>query len=121
MSPNENQEKLSLTFSLLDRSKQTVPTMGAICSVAHNHTETEAKHTLWNRGLDIRGLRSLGGFKIQCLSELASAIKDNVPATKLKIHKRKELQIEGITYMGQNTAKQILGLHYSFSCSLSTL
>lgn len=74
--------------------------MGTICSVAHNHIETDAKHTLWNRGLDIRGLRSLGGLKIQCLSELASAIKDNVPATKLKIHKRKELQIEGITYMG---------------------
>lgn len=92
MSPNENQEKLSLTFSLLDRSKQTAPTMGTICSMAHNHTETEAKHTLWNRGLDIRGLRSLGGFKIQCLSELASAIKDQCPC-----HKAKNPQKKGVT------------------------
>lgn len=121
MPPNENQEKLSLTYWLLDRSKQIVPTMGIICSMAHNHIETDVKHRLWNWGLDIRGLRSLGGFKIQCLSELASAIKDNVFVTKIKIHKRKELQIEGITYMGQNIAKQISGLHYSFSCFLSTL
>lgn len=84
--------------------------MGTICSVAHDHIETDAKHRLWNRGLDIRGQRSLGGFKIQCLSELASAIKNNVPATKLKVHRRKESQTEGITHMGQNTAKRISGL-----------
>lgn len=60
--------------------------MDTICSIAPNHRETDFKHRLWNKRVDIRGVRSLGGFKIQCVLELASAITDMSPPQKLKIH-----------------------------------
>lgn len=66
--------------------------MGSICRTAQSQ-ETGFKHRLWNQGLNIRGMKSLGGVKIQRLSEchIGQCKHRHVPTGKKKkiYHKKK--------------------------------
>lgn len=81
--------------------------MGSICHVTQSQ-ETGFKCTIWNQGLGIRGMRSVVGLKIQCYSEchIGQCNHRHVPTTRIKNPlQEKSLQIEDITYIGQNIAQ----------------